>query len=114
MELETKLAELTGKIKALKFTLGKCDDAITARNREALTRHEASMTKRVVAVCALKQEIEELKFVKEEIEDAVRQWAEDVEARMVEADVKAVAIRQLLLPEWTKRRKQFSAHRLNK
>ena len=112
MELETKLAELTGKIKALKFTLGKCDDAITARNREALTRHEASMTKRVVAVCALKQEIEELKFVKEE--DAVRQWAEDVEARMVEADVKAVAIRQLLLPEWTKRRKQFSAHRLNK
>ena len=47
MALATKLAELTGKFKALNLTIGKSDEAITASNKEALSRHVASIVKKV-------------------------------------------------------------------
>ena len=47
MALATKPAELLGKFKALNLTIGKSDEVPTANNKEALSRHVASIAKKV-------------------------------------------------------------------
>ena len=71
MALATKLAELTWKFKALNLTIGKSDEAITTNNKEALSRHVASIAKEVGDMYTLKEEIVELKFVANETQQDI-------------------------------------------
>ena len=96
MALATKLAELTGKFKALNLTIGKSDEAITASNKEALSRHVASIVKKVEDMYTLKEEIVELKFVASETEQDVVAWAEDVDTKLAKTDMKVASIREIL------------------
>lgn len=94
--METKLTELNGKMKALNLTIGKSNDAVTARNKDALSRHVASISKKVEAMYILKEDIVELKFVADEAEQDVQLWAEGIDAKLSEAETKATAIQELL------------------
>ena len=87
--METKLAELRGKLLALDLT-------ITTRNKEALVRHETSISKKTMGLHLLKDEIEEMKFIQSEEPEEVRKWAMDIDAKLSNADGKLVAIRELL------------------
>ena len=62
--MELKLNELTGKFKALNLIVKKVDDAATAPERASLTRIETSLTNKIDGIYRLKEEIEELKFIK--------------------------------------------------
>ena len=48
--MEKKLAELTGKLKTLSFTLGKTEDVIAKENREVTERQGTSITTMIRAV----------------------------------------------------------------
>ena len=92
--METKLAELRGKLLAL--DISKCDKDITTRNKEVLIRHETSISKKSMGLHLLKDEIEEMKFIQNEEPDKVRKWAMDIDAKTSNADGKLVEIRGLL------------------
>ena len=62
--MELKLNELTRKFKALSFVLKKVDEAVTAREKGTLRRIEASLSNKINGIYSLKEEIEELKFIK--------------------------------------------------
>ena len=96
MALASKLAELTGQFKALNLTIGKSDEAITANNKEALSRHVASIAKKVGDMYTLKEEIVELKFVANETKQDIETWAEGIDTKLTETDKKVASIRELL------------------
>jgi hypothetical protein len=73
----TKLGELAGKFKALNFVLGNMDDILTVREKEPLKRKEISISKKISAIYALQEEIEELKFIQKDSEENVCAWAND-------------------------------------
>ena len=84
--MEKKLAELTGKLKALSFTLGKTEDVIAKENREVTERQGTSITTMIRAVNNLKELILEQKFAEGQTDDEVAAWGEEIEDRLVEAD----------------------------
>jgi DNA repair exonuclease SbcCD ATPase subunit len=92
--MEKKLSELTGKIKALNFAIGKSDEVIDSTKTEILTRQISSITNRIEAIQSLKEEIEEIKFTDGDSEENVRTWAEEIESKINAADEKVSEIRQ--------------------
>jgi TolA-binding protein len=94
--VDKKLLELTGKIKALNFAIKKSDEVIDSTKTEVLTRQISSITNRIQAIHALKEEIEEIKFTDNDSEENIRNWAEEIESRISEADNKVSEIRQHL------------------
>ena len=82
--METKMEELTGKLKALDLVLAKSKDtvSVTARNKDALKRSEQSIARKISALYVLKEEIEELKFINKDSEENVRSWADEVELKL--------------------------------
>jgi hypothetical protein len=94
--METKLGELAGKFKALNFVVGNMDDILTAREKEPLKRKEISISKKISAIYALQEEIEELKFIQKDSEENVRAWANDCETKLNEAKSKIENIKRVL------------------
>lgn len=92
--VDKKLGELNGKFKALNFAIKKSDEAITSGKIEILTRQISSITNRIEAVHALKDEIEEIKFTNDDSEESIRKWAEEIDSKIAEADDKVTEIRQ--------------------
>ena len=84
--MEKKLAELTGKLKTLSFTLGKTEDVIAKENREVTERQGTSITTMIRAVNNLKEFILEQKFAEGQTDDEVVAWGEEIEDRLAEAD----------------------------
>jgi hypothetical protein len=54
---------ISWKFKALNFVVGNMYDILTAREKEPLKRKEISISKKISAIYALQEEIEELKFI---------------------------------------------------
>jgi hypothetical protein len=94
--VDKKLLELTGKIKALNFAIKKSDEVIDSTKTEVLTPQITSITNRIQAIHALKEEIEEIKFTDNDSEENIRNWAEEIESRISEADNKVSEIRERL------------------
>ena len=82
--VDKKLLELTGKIKALNFAIKKSDEVIDSTKTEVLTRQISSITNRIQAIHALKEEIVEIKFTDNDSEENIRNWAEEIESRISE------------------------------
>ena len=95
--METKLGELAGKFKALNFVVGNMDDILTAREKEPLKRKEISISKKISAIYALQEEIEELKFIQKDSEENVRAWANDCGTKLNEAKSKVENIKRVLV-----------------
>jgi hypothetical protein len=90
--METKLQELDGKLRTLKFTLGK----IETRNLNVITRHKASIKGKIKASPALKDDIIELKFGLEQTEEQVQEWwLLDIEGILKTADEKLLDLKQI-------------------
>ncbi|CAB3977161.1 Hypothetical predicted protein [Paramuricea clavata] len=94
--VDKKLLKLTGKIKALNFAIKKSDEVIDSTKNEVLTRQISSITNRIQAIYALKEEIEEIKFTDNDSEENIQNWAEEIESRISEADNKVSEIRERL------------------
>jgi predicted trehalose synthase len=94
--VDKKLLELTGKIKALNFAIKKSDEVIDSIKTEVLTRQIGSITNRIQAIHALKEEIEKIKFTDNDSEENIRNWTEEIESRISEADDKVSEIRERL------------------
>ena len=92
--MELKLNELTGKFKALNLLVKKVDDAVTARERASPTRIETSLTNKIDGIYRLKEEIEELKFIKSD--DYVETGAAETENKLNIAKGKIGIINQTL------------------
>ena len=94
--METKQNELNGKFKALNFVINKIDDIVTERDKTTLKRYEQSLTNKVSAIYALKEVIEELKFIDQENEEDVRTWAEEIEGKLNDATFKMDKIKRVI------------------
>jgi signal recognition particle GTPase len=94
--METKQNELNGKFKALNFVIKKIDDIVTERDKTTLKRYEQSLTNKVSAIYALKEVIEELKFIDQENEEDVRTWAEEIEGKLNDATLKVDKIKRVI------------------
>ena len=70
--------------------------SIYSTTTEILARQVASITNRIQAVHALKEEIEEIKFINDDSEENVRKWASTIESKINEADNKVRELRQRL------------------
>ena len=84
--METKIADLNGKIKTLSFRLKKTDEVLKKDDRKASERHRTSLETMVTAVNALKESIEEKKFVNGEDEESVQAWSIGIEDVVNQAD----------------------------
>lgn len=84
------LLELTWKIKAFNFAIKKSDEVNHSTKTESLMRQISSITNRIHAIHALKEEIEEIKFTKDDSEESIRNWAEEIESKISKADNKEV------------------------
>ena len=72
----------------LNFTLDKTDSVLTVSDEEVVSRQKGNLTKIILAVCDLKQEIEEEKFMQGESEENVATWGESIEENIALADKK--------------------------
>ena len=59
MELKGKLDAIDGKIRLLNFTLKKTDGVLTTSDEEVAVRQNGQLTKIILSVSDLKQQIEE-------------------------------------------------------
>ena len=84
--METQIADLNGKIKTLSFRLKKTDEILKKDDRKASERHRTSLETMVTAVNALKESIEEKKFVNGEDEESVQEWSSGIEEIVNQAD----------------------------
>ena len=84
--MEKAIAELSSKIKILNFRLAKTDELIEKSDKEALTRHKASIDNSTSTVNTLKETVEEKKFAKGETEENVQEWSAEIETNLAEAD----------------------------
>ena len=85
-KMETQIADLNGKIKTLTFRLKKTDEVLKKDDRKASERHRTSLETMVTAVNALKESIEEKKFVNGEDEESVQEWSSGIEEIVNQAD----------------------------
>ena len=88
--METKVQELQGKLRTLKFTLSKSNEVI-----EAMNRHEASIKIKIEASHALKDDIMELKFGNEETEEQVQEWLAGIDETLRISDEKLLELRRV-------------------
>ena len=84
--MEKSLEDLSSKIKALKFRIGKSDDIIAKGDREALERQRLSVGAISSMVNTLKEAIEENMFSQNKTDEEVRTWAQTPEEILAEAD----------------------------
>ena len=94
--METRITELTGKLLALELTLSKCERDITERNKDALMRHEGSISKKTDAIQLLIDEVVELKLIQSESTEDVQEWARAKEKKITKADNTLVKLRELM------------------
>ena len=85
-KMEKMISELNGKLKALSFRTNKTDEIIAKSDKEALERHQASITNITEAVSTQKESIKEKKFSKGESEEEVSVWGAKAEELLAEAD----------------------------
>ncbi len=76
---------------------------MTERDKTTLKRYEQSLTNKVSAIYALKEVIEELKFIDQENEEEVRTWAEEIEGKLSDATLKMDKIVATFGRNWSKR-----------
>ena len=108
-----QVTQMSGKLRALDFTLKKTDAVLTKEEEEISSRQKTSITKIIMAICDLKQEIEESKFSEGETEEAVSAWGEEIVQRMFEADVKVKQLNQHIQRSRAEKRLEESARELH-
>ncbi|CAB4034757.1 Tumor necrosis factor receptor superfamily member 19 [Paramuricea clavata] len=84
--MDKSLEELSCKIKTLKFRMNKTNDVIDKRDREALERQRLSVASSATVANTIKETIEESMFAKGETEEKVKEWSQEVEVLLAEAD----------------------------
>ena len=84
--MDKQIAELEGKLKTLNFRLKKTGNVSKKDDRTAFERHKVSVEALVMAVVKLKKSIEEQKFANCEYDEAVQEWANEIEKVVNEGD----------------------------
>lgn len=84
--MEKQLSELASKVKALRFRLGKTDEAIAKDDREACKRQKDSINNISKLAIDLKESIEEKKFSKGESEEQIAEWGKEFETELAKTD----------------------------
>ena len=84
--MEKSLEELNGKIRTLKFRMGKTENVILTRDKEALDRQLISVSTISTIVNTLKETIEENMFLQNKTEEQVKDWASEPELMLAQAD----------------------------
>ena len=92
--MEQQLAEMTGKLWALRFTLNKTDNIITRENEEVSKWQKTSVTNMIKIVSNVKESIKEQKFAEGETDEQAKTWGEEIENQLAEADDKARELNQ--------------------
>ena len=84
--MEKSVEDLTGKLKILKFRMGKLNDVITKQDNEALERQCMSVSTTSTMVNTSKESIEESMFSQGKGEEEVMEWAKESEILLAKAD----------------------------
>ena len=95
MELKGKLDDIDGKIRLLNFTLKKTDGVLTS-DEEVAVRQKGQLTKIILAVSDLKQEIEEKKFIAGDSEENITEWSESIEKTIALGDEKVKELNEYI------------------
>ena len=96
MELKGKLNAIDGKIRLLNFTLKKTDSVLTTSDEEVAVRQKGQLTKIILAVSDLKQEIEEKKFIAGDSEENITEWSESMEKTIALGDEKVKELNEYI------------------
>ena len=86
INMEKSLEELNGKIRTLKFRMGKTENVILTRDKEALDRQLISVSAISTIVNTLKETIEENMFLQNKTEEQLKDWASEPELMLAQAD----------------------------
>ena len=97
MELKEKLHAIgiDGKIRLLNFTLKKTDGVMTTSDEEVAVRQKRQLTKIILSLSDLKQEIEE-KFIAGDSEKIVTEWSESIEKTIALGDEKVKQLNEYI------------------
>ncbi|XP_028416198.1 uncharacterized protein LOC114539993 [Dendronephthya gigantea] len=87
---------LTGKMKALRFTLSKTDEIIGKRNKTAIERHRDTLNSMSSAIGKLKGEIEEAKFIEGDSDENVDNWGKAIVEQLEEVDEKITHLNKII------------------
>ena len=96
MELKGKLDAIDGKIRLLNFTLKKTDGVLTTSDEEVAVRQKGQLTKIILSVSDLKQEIEEKKFIAGDSEENITEWSESIEKTIALGDEKVKELNECI------------------
>ena len=90
MALKQQLDEIDGKLRLLNFTTKKTND------EEVGIRQKGQITKIILAISDLKQQIEEKKFIEGDSEENVAAWGESIEENIALADEKVKQLNEYI------------------
>ena len=115
MDLKQKLDAIDGKIRLLNFTMKKTDGVLTTSDEEVVVRQKGQLTKIILSVSDLKQEIEEKKFIAGDSEENVAEWSESIEKTIALGDEKVKQLSEYIQRlKAEQRRKECAQEQENK
>ena len=79
--MEKLEADIQGKLKLIKFTLGKTDEVLESNSALAINRHHDALNTLVGSIDQLKPQVLEEMFKKSETEEVIATWTAGIETQ---------------------------------
>jgi len=94
--MEKLQADIQGKVKLLKFTLGKTDEVVESNSALAINRHRDALNTLVGSTDQLKLQVLEEMFKNSETEEVIATWTAGIETQVAEVDTKVTHLNEQL------------------
>ena len=94
--MEKLEAYIQGKLKLLKFTLGKTDEVLESNTALAINRHRDALNTLVGSIDQLKLQVLEEMFKNSETDEVIATWTAGIETQVAEVDTKVTYRNQQL------------------
>ena len=94
--MEKLEADIQGKLKLIKFTLGKTDEVLESNCALAINRHRDALNTLVGSIDQLKLQVLEEMFKNSETEEVIATWTAGIETHVAEVDTKVTYLNEQL------------------
>ena len=94
--MEKLEADIQGKLKLIKFTLGKTNEVLESNSALAINRHRDVLNTLVGSIDQLKLQVLEEMFKNSETEEVIATWTAGIETQVAEVDTKVTYLNEQL------------------
>ena len=94
--MEKLEADIQGKLKLIKFTLGKTNEVLESNSALAINRHRDALNTLVGSIDQLKLQVLEEMFKNSETEEVIATWTAGIETQVAEVDTKVTYLNEQL------------------